>query len=252
MVFRSIGAVIAVVVGLGATARAQNFNAFAAENGCKSIVSDRERSDCHDLQRNKDDTCNRMLDCDVDKQQRQIDKYNDAKKQLESGSINDSDKDRLRQTIRELKDDLDARKDGARRGIDPADRCVRARTDVQTFFEKTAIPVTERARDNALKERKDLLDQLASAQEKVRNAKDKRDKNPGDSSANSDYESAVSAMRDVEKKLEDFNNKYGKDIEYNANQIIRRFQDGKASHEKPIQDAKNRYENCKKLDNLSY
>jgi hypothetical protein len=244
--------IVIALVALSAPVRAQNFNAFASQDGCKSVIADRERSTCEDLQRTKNDTCNRMLDCDLDKQQRQIDKYNDAKKQLDSGSIADADKDRLKQTIRELKDDLDARKDAARKGIEPADKCVRARTDVQEFFERVAIPLTERLRDAALKERQGLLDQLAAAQEKVRNAKDKRDKSPGDSSASSDYDAAVSALRDVEKKLETFNSTYGPDIPYNAEQLIRRYKDGKASHQKPIDEAKNRYENCKKLDNLSY
>ena len=102
-----------------------------------------------------------------------------------------------------LKDDLDQRKEQARRNTSLADTCVQRREDVQRWFEQKAIPITEHARDEALRERKDLLDKLADAQQKVRDAKDKRDARPGDSGAQDEYARAVDDLRAVEKALEE-------------------------------------------------
>jgi len=115
-----------------------------------------------------------------------------------------------------------------------------------------AIPLTERARNDALRERKDLLDKLTDAQKKVREAKDKRDAKPGDSSAQVDYDRAVDDMRNVEKALEELTKKYGPDIEKNAEKLIRQYRDGKADHEKPLAEARGRRDRCRQLDNLSY
>jgi len=112
--------------------------------------------------------------------------------------------------------------------------------------------LTERTRDDALRQRKDLLDKLADAQKKQADAKSKRDAKPSDSNAQSDYDRATEDMRNVEKSLEQFNNKYGKDIERYASKLVAQYQEERASHERPLGEAKNRVDNCKKLDNMSY
>lgn len=246
----SLGLLLAAMFSFAA--RADNFNERADKNGCDSIVTESGRSDCNDAQRRKNDACNIALDCDLEKQQRTIEKYNEAKDRLEKGEVNDSDKDKLKDTVRALKDDLDQRKDQARRNTSLADTCVQRREDVQRWFEEKAIPITEHARDDALRERKDLLDKLADAQKKVREAKDKRDAKPGDSSAQSDYDRAVDDLRAVEKSLEELNKKYGPEIEKNAEKLIRQYKDGKSSHEKPLAEARARRDKCKQLDDLSY
>ena len=166
--------------------------------------------------------------------------------------MNDSDKDKLKDSIRDLKDELDRRKDAARRGTSTAQDCVRAREDVQKWFTDTGIPLTERTRDDALRMRKDLLDKLSDAQRKQAEAKSKRDAKPGDSSAQSEYDRATEEMRDAEKALEQFNSKYGKDIERYASRLIDSYKSEKESHERPLFEARNRVENCKKVDNMSY
>lgn len=246
----SLGILLAVLFGI--VAHADNFNERADKNGCDSIVTESGRNECSDAQRRKNEACNVGFDCDLDKQQRTIENYKDAKERLDKGQVADADKDKLKDTVRALKDDLDQRKDQARRNTGLADACVQRREEVQRWFEEKAIPITEHARDDALRERKDLLDKLADAQRKVREAKDKRDAKPGDSSAQSDYDHAVDDLRAVEKMLEDLNKKYGPEIEKNAEKLVRQYKDGKSSHEKPLAEARARRDKCKQLDDLSY
>ena len=229
-----------------------NFAEQAAEKGCASVITQRGQDECKREQQKKDDACNVSVDCDVDKQEKTIEKYNEAKTKLDRGEVNDADRDKLKDTIRDLKDELDKRKEGARRGASVAEGCVTARQNVQKWFMETGIPLTERTRDEALQLRKELLDKLADAQKKQSDAKSNRDAKPGDSSAQSDYDRATENMRDAEKALEQFNTKYGKDVERNASKLIEQYKAEKESHERPLTEAQNRLEKCKKLDDLSY
>jgi hypothetical protein len=229
-----------------------NFYEQADKKGCSSIITERGQDECARVQRAKEDACNIAAECEVDKQERTIAKYKDAKDRLDRGQVSDADKDKLKEAVRLLKDDLDGRKDKARANISVAERCVRAREDVQKWFMETGIRLTERTRDDALRLRKDLIDKLADAQRKQADAKSKRDAKPGDSSAQSDYDRATDEMRNAEKALEQFNNKYGKDIERYASRLIDQYKAEKESHERPLSEARNRVENCKKVDNMSY
>ncbi len=120
--------------------------------------------------------------------------------------------------------------------------------------DKDKLNETVRARPatDAVKMRKDLLERLADAQRKQADAKAKRDGKPGDSNAQSDYDRATEDMRSVEKALEQLNAKYGKDIERYAEKLINQYKAEKESHERPLSEAKNRVDNCKKVDNMSY
>jgi hypothetical protein len=107
-------------------------------------------------------------------------------------------------------------------------------------------------RDEALRLRKELLDKLGDAQRKQADARNKREAKPGDSGAQSDYDRATDEMRNAEKSLEQFNAKYGKDIERYADKLIGHYKFQKDSHDGPLLEAKNRVENCKRIDNLSF
>jgi hypothetical protein len=247
-------AIVAATFGLGVAALASEYNFYdqADRKGCASIITERGQSDCAAVQKRKDDACSAPVECEPDKQEKTIAKYKAAKERLDSGAVNDSDRERLKDTVRDLKDELDRRKDAARRGTSDAQDCVRTREDVQKWFMETGIPLTEHTRDDALRFRKELLDKLSDAQKKQADAKSKRDAKPGDSSAQSDYDRATDEMRDAEKALEQFNNKYGKDIERYASRLIDHYKAEKELHEKPLSETRNRVDNCKKVDNMSY
>ncbi len=229
-----------------------NFYEQADKKGCASIITERGQDECARAQRAKDDACKIGVECEVDKQERLIATYKEAKERLDRGQVADADKDRLKETVRTLKDQLDRAKALAREGTSIAQGCVRAREDVQKWFMESGIRLTEQTRDDAVRLRKDLLDKLADAQKKQGDAKAKRDAKPGDSSAQSDYDRATDEMRNAEKALEQFNNKYGKDIERYASRLIDQYKAEKESHERPLTEARNRVDNCKKLDNMSY
>jgi hypothetical protein len=95
-------------------------------------------------------------------------------------------------------------------------------------------------------------EELAEAQQRQAEAKSKRDAKPGDSNAQTDHERAVEETRNAEKALEQFNAKYSKDIADFADKLIRQYRDEKDSHDRPLGEAKNRVDSCKKIDNTSY
>ncbi len=248
--------VVCVLISLGLAAAVYgaefNFYEQADKKGCLSIITERGQEECARAQRSKDDACRVPAECDLDKQERTIVRYKEAKARLDRGDVADADKDKLKETVQALKDDLDSRKETARRGTSSAQSCVTARENVQKWFSESGIPLTERTRDDAAKLRKSLLETLADTQKKQADAKAKRDLKPGDSSAQSDYDRATENMRAAEKALEDFNNKYGKDIERYASRLIDSYKAEKESHERPLTEARNRVENCRKTDGLSY
>jgi hypothetical protein len=242
----------AVCVAITVRAAEYNFQVQSGKKGCDSVITERGQDECARIQRAKDEACNVATECDVDRQERTIERYREVKDRLERGDVNDADKDRLRQTIRDLKEELDARKEGATRSIPIAKRCVAAREDVQKWFSDTGIPLTERSRDDALQIRRGLLEKLAEAQKKQAEAKAKREANPDDSSAQSEYDRATQEMRDAEKALEQFNDKYGHDIERHASRLIEHYRDERQSHERPLTESRNRVEKCERLERLSY
>jgi hypothetical protein len=169
--------------------------------------------------------------------ERTIAKYKEAKERLDRGQVADADKDKLKEKIRAFKDELDLAKENARKGRSIAEACVSARENVQKWFMESGIRLTEQTRDDALRLRKDLLDKLVDAQRKQADAKSKRDAKPGDSSAQSEYDRATDEMRNAEKALEQFNNKYGKDIERYASRLIDQYKAEKESHERPLRES---------------
>lgn len=105
MMLRVAGFVCVLVLGIGVGV-ADNFEVLSGRKGCESIVKDRERSECQDMSRRKNEACNQTASCDFDRHRRDIEEYNEAKKQLADGRVADADKGRLEQKIRERKDKL--------------------------------------------------------------------------------------------------------------------------------------------------
>lgn len=243
---------ISLALTVAVHASEYNFYEQADKKGCASIITERGQDECARVQRAKDDACSVPVQCDVDKQARLIANYKEAKERLDRGQVADADKDKLKETVRLLKDALDANKEAARSGTSKAQSCVTARENVQKWFMEAGIPLTERTRDDALRIRRDLLEKLADAQRKQADAKKQRDAKPDDSSAQREYDRATEEMRNAEKALEQFNSKYGKDLERYASRLIDHYRAEKESHERPLAEARNRVDNCKRVDNLSY
>jgi hypothetical protein len=247
----AIGALV-ITTSVAVNASEYNFYEQAGKKGCSSIITERGQSDCASVQSAKNRACSVSVECDVDRQTRLIDKYKEAKDRLDRGAVADADKDKLEDSINAMKDELDKNKSAARTGTSVAQGCVDARLAVQKWFMEDGIRLTEHTRDDALELRKNLLEKLSDAQKKQAAAKANRDAKPNDSSAQSDYDHATDDMRAAEKALEDFNNKYGKDIAQYADKLISHYKDEKESHEKPLSETRNRVDNCKKVDDMSY
>jgi len=153
--------------------------------------------------------------------------------------------------IERLKRELDERKALARAAIPYAEACTKARDAVQDMFTRT-IPLMKTAGDNALKRRQALLDKLRAAEAKRDASKKARDSKPDDSNLRREYDKAVEEFRKVEKELEAFNQRNGKDIARQVDRLERHYVDGKASHGQSISDDNKHHENCKAIMNLNY
>ena len=244
----------AFLLGLAVSVNASEYNFYqqADLKGCASIITERGQDECARVQRAKDDACRAAVECDAGKQERLIAKYRETKDRLDRGQVADADKDKIKDAVNALRAELDKGKNGARTGISVAQGCVTARENVQKWFMETGISLTEHTRDDALRLRKDLLAKLAETQKNQADAKAKRDAKPGDSNTQRDYERATDEMRGAEKTLEQFNTRYGKDIERYASRLIDQYKAERESHERPLSEARNRVENCKKVDSMSY
>jgi len=232
-------------------ASAQNFEVQSGKRGCESMLTTTMGGACRSLSDAKDRICAQATDCEVDRQERTIAKYQEAQKRLDDGTLANADRGRQKDTIDQLKKEIDERREAARAGIGSAKSCVEAREVVQRGF-ATASQLTDDARRAALRERQERVVQLQDAQKKRDDAKVKRDANPNDSSARSDWERGSEAVREVEKQLEKFNDTYGKDIDRHADRLLQQYRDEAQSHQRPLDEAKNRVQNCEKVASLRY
>src|SRR6185436_12675282 len=131
--------------GLSVAASASEYNFYeqADRKGCSSIITERGQDECARVQKAKDDACSVSVSCDVDKQERTIANYKEAKERLDRGQVADADKDKLKDKVRTLKEQLDLDKEAARKGTSYAQSCVTARENVQKWFMETGIRLTE-------------------------------------------------------------------------------------------------------------
>lgn len=228
-----------------------NFEHYASyEKGCKSIIFEDRRKKCIELSEAKEKYCiKERLKCELSVQKKTIEEYKEAQEKLKT--INDSDRSSMESKIARLRKELDERKDLARAAIPRAESCTKARDDVQDMFERT-IPLVKTAGDNAIRRRQALLDKLKDAEAKRDAAKKAREAKPDDSSARSDHDKAVEEVRNVEKELESFNQRNGKDISRQVDRLERHYVDGKALHAQSISDDNKHHENCKEIVGLSY
>jgi hypothetical protein len=245
---------VTLILAVPAAGYASEYNFFkqSGETGCLSIITESGQRECKSLQDAKNEACKVSVESDVDKHERAIKTYKESKEGLVRGQVAVAGKDKLTETVRLLKEQLDRAKKAAEEGLAIAERCVTARERVQNWFKDTGIPLTERTRDEALRIRKDLLDKLADTQKKQADAKSNRDAKPSDSSAQSGYDRATEDMRNAEKALAQFNEKYGQDVERHASRLIEQYKAEKDSHDKPLAETRNRVENCKKIVAMSY
>jgi len=242
------------LLGASRTSLADHFENAYGRRGCDSSIRSSPRDKCFALQKNKDPACYvGDASCNPEKQEKDIAELHVLRARLD-GVKNDDDteKKRLNQQIRDLVTLLDARRAASGPAMKAAQACIDARLAVQDHFVSQVIPMTEKALDDAVRTRRELLDTLKAAEDRRRAAKEKRDANPDDSAIRSDYERASDEHRAAEKDLENFNYKHGRDIERNAGYLIHHYKDESVTHLKPIEETRNRYNNCDRLERLRY
>ena len=83
-------ATITIWLTVAAYGAEYNFYEQADKNGCASIITERGQDECAREQRKKDDACNVAVECDVEKQERLIEKYKEAKERLDRGDVADA------------------------------------------------------------------------------------------------------------------------------------------------------------------
>jgi hypothetical protein len=73
-----------------------------------------------------------------------------------------------------------------------------------------------------------------------------------DLQAERDHEEARKKVGEAQEALRLFNEKYGPDVEYWADRLIRHYNDEKTNHDTPAKQAEQRLENLKKVEAMSY
>ena len=101
-----VGAAIALLTA-AAHAAEYNFYEQADKKGCILVITERGQDACAREQK-KNEACSVAVECEVDKQERLIATYKDAKERLDRGNVADADKDRLKDTVSGLKGALDS------------------------------------------------------------------------------------------------------------------------------------------------
>jgi hypothetical protein len=249
----TVAAIIMTALSVPLPARAfQNFHDQAGRKGCASIITVKGQEDCEKIYAEQTKMCGVSLDCDVKKHEATIKEYTEAKAKLASGKYNAAEKEVLEKSIANLKQELDANKEAARKGAQLAQQCLTARQNVQTWFKEEGAKITVEVRDRALAERRQLLEKLADAQKRQTAAKAAREAKPDDSSARSEYERTTGDMRNAENALAEFNRKYGTDIEESAQKLLNHYEAQAQSHETALKETGTAVENCKRIDNSSY
>src|SRR5262245_49288649 len=105
-------AFVVLMLSLATAVYADEYNFYeqADKKGCASIITARGQDECARTQRAKDDACSAPLQCDVDKQEKMIATYKETKDRLDRGQVANADKDKLNETVRLLKAQLDRAK----------------------------------------------------------------------------------------------------------------------------------------------
>lgn len=243
-------AAMVVLVARSELSAANNFKASAQNKGCRSILTEDGRKQCDEVQGEKNRQCNVATSCEVRDHERLLTEYKEARQRFIDKVYAKTDEDKVKDNLRALKTRLENSKSAATTGVTVANACIKARDAVQTWFEKTAIPLTDNLRNTALAERKGLLEKLEEAKKKKEDAKRRLEANRADLQAERDLEESRKLIEAAENALAAFNNKYGEDVSYFADQLIRHYNDEKTNHDTPSKQAENRLESCKKIEGL--
>jgi hypothetical protein len=245
-------------------ASAQNFYELSQKKGCESVMAS-HRSECVDLNNKKELACKSASGtCDLARHMEQIAEYKADVERLNRGEIAEADRESFKARIEKTRAELDQRKRDAEANERSARGCADARQAVYDFFDDDVIPDTERAAADAKKQRETLLDELDATEVLQASARSKRDELAGASPETdrarydehvrmqAEYEKHAAAYRDSEKKLADFNQTYGKDIDHDLKGLLDYYKEEQEGHKIAIEEQKNRSENCAKVEYLSY
>jgi hypothetical protein len=244
---------VGLMIGLlsqGSWANNKNFKAAADKSGCESIITTDGIEACKRNSEAKNRACNRASSCELDKQERWAKEYNELVEKWPK--MSDYEKERYRRAIRDLRDDLDRGKNAANAGVTIATECVAARNAVQKWFEDTAIPLTERTKNELVPMRKALVEKFNETKTKREDAKKKYEDKPNDDNLRREWEAARDANIEAGRKLDEFDKTYGPDIEYYADKLVRHYQAEKTNHDTPSREAENRLEKCTKTVAVKY
>lgn len=246
--------VVGVVLGLGLLASSswgndKNFKAAADQTGCKSLITKGGIEDCHKVQGAKSAACNRASECELSKQEEWGKEYDELHRwwTSEGNKLPDNDfKSDKQRKMRNVLERLVTGRTTANAGMKIANECIQARTAVQTWFERTAIPLTEQARNELVPIRRDLVTSYNETKARREQAKAKHDASSSDDSLRKEWEAARDANLDAGRRLDEFDETYGPDIQHNYDRLIKHYHAEKTNHDRPSAEAENRLAKCEK------
>jgi len=252
-----LGAVALIAVAShGSWANDKNFKNAADNRGCDSIITRDGISECKQVQGAKNTACNRASTCELDKQESWAKDYdelyrwwdNEGKKLPDNTYKSDQQR-----KMRDLLTNLQNGRAAANAGITLAKECITARDNVQKWFENRAIPLSNDVKNELVPMRRALVDKFNETKSKREEAKKKyEDGGSKDDGLKREWEAARDANIKAGQDLDDFDKKYGPDIQYYFDKLIAHYQTEKTNHDTPSREADNRLAKCEKTGKVEW
>lgn len=239
-----------IAVGQQAMANDKNFKNAADNRGCDSIITRDGIKECKEVQNAKNTACNRASSCELDKQESWAKEYDDLYRWWDNEGKNLPDNSYRSDQQRKMRDLVTSLQNGraaANAGIPIAKECVAARDNVQKWFENRAVSLSNDVKNELLPMRRALVDKFNETKAKREETKKKyEDDGSKDDGLKREWEAARDANIKAGQDLDDFDKKYGPDIQYYYDKLIAHYQSEKTNHDTPSRDAESRLAKCEK------
>jgi uncharacterized protein (DUF3084 family) len=243
-----LGFVALLAITSVGSANDENFKNAAARPACLSMITESLISECTAIQQTKNTVCNRPTECLPDKQEAWAREYDELYRWWDSAGKsapdNDYKADRKRK-MSELVSYMEAQKRLAEAGMPIAKECITARDNVQKFFENRAAPVATDVKNKLVPMRRALVDKFNETKTKREDAKSKYESGGSkDDNLKREWEAARDANIKAGQELDDFDKKYGPEIQYNFDKLIAYYQSEKTNHDPVSKQAEVRLQKC--------
>lgn len=249
------GAVALVAITAVSSANEKHFKNANDGRSCGSLITRDLMNECNAIQAKKNEVCNRKTSCEPDKQAEWAKEYDDLYRWWDNEGKNAPDnqyKSDRKRKMSELDSYMKAQQAAALAGIPISQECITARNAVQKFYEDRAIPLAHEVKTDLLSQRRALVDKHNENQSKREEAKKKYEADPKDDNLKRAWEAARDAAIKAGQDVDEFDRKYGPDIQYWADRLVNYYRTEKSNHDDVSQKAEVRLAKCQTSSQVTW